>query len=83
MVEPNWNERRDSDRGRGVQHISEIAPLVLAKIGVARPQPVRVSHTKVKKAFLPGLPAVPSRSLGRRYHGIDTDAKQSPGATTR
>ena len=58
MVESNGNQRRDADRGRGVQHISEIAPLVLAKIGVARAQPVTESRTRAKKAFSPDLAAV-------------------------
>ena len=55
MLESIGDERRDPDRGRGVQHISEIVPLVLAKIGAAEAQPAIKSHTRVKPSPAPGV----------------------------
>ena len=41
----------------GVQHISEIAPLVLAKIGAAKTQPATESHTRAKPSPSHVMPA--------------------------
>ena len=45
-------ERRDPDRGLGVQHISEIVPLVLAKIDAAETRLATENQTRVKPSPL-------------------------------
>ena len=57
MLETICDERRDRDRGQGVQHISEIVPLVLAKIGAAKTQPARESHTRAQPSPSHIMPA--------------------------
>jgi hypothetical protein len=57
MLESVCDELHDPDRGWGVQHISEIAPLVLAKIGAAKTQPATESHTRAKPSPSHVMPA--------------------------
>jgi hypothetical protein len=48
MLEPICDERRDPNRVRGLQHISEIVPIVLAKIITVKAQLATECHPKVK-----------------------------------
>ena len=50
MLESKRNEHRDPDRGRGVHHISEIVPFVLARIGAAKPQALE-SHARAEPPY--------------------------------
>jgi hypothetical protein len=51
MLESICDERRDLSRGRGVQHVSEIVPFVLAKIVAVNTQAATERHPRAQSSL--------------------------------